>query len=175
MNKYKGMPSATCMFNIAYSCSLLRMLLGNDFTGKGGLLHKIRFSLSYPGPPLISTEKNSLVLQYPLSQESRSEKKSRTQSPSTVKAGKVALSSSLFQIAYYWLPCPRVNTLPFSKPHVAAIGNGSPSDLNHIIAVVSNFPYAQKSYGKANRRTRSSRLPVTSRHVMDGRTNVRLG
>ena len=46
----------------------------------------------------------------------------------------------------------------FSKPYVAAIGSGSPSALNHTIA---NFPY---SYGKANRRTRSSRLPVTSRH-----------
>ena len=51
-----------------------------------------------------------------------------------------------------------------SKPHIAAIGSGSPSALNHTIAIVCNFPYVEESYGLASR---SCLFPVISRCTPD--------
>ena len=115
-----------------------------------------------------------LVLQYPLSWESHSKQKSRTQSPS---AGSLTFFLVLFGLltmgchAHVYIsivPLPRV----FSTPYVATIGSGSSSAIDHTIAVVSNLHYVQKSYGKANRQTRSSQLPVTSHHGQTDKCDI---
>ena len=78
-----------------------------------------------------------------------SPRRSQEQSASTVKAAKVALSSSFSSGCLLWAAMRTCKTQSYAYP-VRSLSSCSPSTLNYNIAVIFNLLCIQKSYGKAN-------------------------